>query len=35
LRQTEGLMASVLMLMDLTISAPDLPRSAVGRWRCR
>jgi hypothetical protein len=23
LRQTEGLMASVLMLMDLTISAPD------------
>jgi hypothetical protein len=33
LRQTEGLMASVLRLMDLTISAPDhttvSPRAAT------
>jgi hypothetical protein len=31
LRQAEGLMASVLTLMSLTISAPEIPRSAVGR----
>src|SRR5882757_10671724 len=30
LRQTEGLMASVITLMDLTISAPD--HSTISRW---
>jgi hypothetical protein len=30
LRQTEGLMASVIALMDLTISAPD--HSTISRW---
>ncbi len=34
-RQTEGLMASVITLMDLTISAADHLRSVAGRpgWR--
>jgi hypothetical protein len=31
LRQTEGLLASVLTLVDLTISAPDHPLSTVAR----
>jgi Transposase DDE domain len=31
LRQTEGLMASVITLMDLTISAPDLHDQPPGR----
>jgi Transposase DDE domain len=34
-RQTEGLLASVLTLMKLTISAPDYTSSAVARPSCR
>lgn len=35
LRQTEGLMASALKLMDLTISAPDHTMVSVVRRRRR